>query len=344
MENITEPARDLAALGWHAFFQDQLLGEEADLVPMRIAIVHRSRLTAISVTGTHTVFLPHKVRTTDFAVGDWLLVNPETDVMVRRLDRKSLLRRRVEGAHLPQLISANVDTLFVVSSCNADFNPARLERYLAIANDAGTYPVIVLTKIDQTDDAQSFVDIAKGLQRDLAVIAVDSTHPDARDAFMPWCAPGQTVALIGSSGVGKSTLLNALAEKKATEAQATNDIREDDAKGRHTTTSRSLHATREGAWVIDTPGMRTLHMGEVAEGIEMLFAEIVELAPNCRFRNCTHIHEVGCAVLAAVGDGSLDSARYERWKKLDAENRQNTVVHNGPRGGIKKVPYKKKRY
>lgn len=313
-------------------------------MPMRVAMVHRSRVTALSTTGSHTIYLPHKMRTTEFAVGDWLLVDPAQDVMVRRLERSSLLRRRVEGAHLPQLISANVDTLFIVSSCNADFNAARLERYLAIANDAGTVPVIVLTKIDQTDDPQHYIDIAKGLQRDLAVIGVDATSPDAREAFRPWCGPGQTVALIGSSGVGKSTLLNALAEKDEAEAQFTSDIREEDSKGRHTTTSRSLHATRDGAWLIDTPGMRTLHMGEVAEGIEMLFSEITELSPQCRFRNCTHVHEIGCAVLQAVKDGTLDAERYARWRKLHEENKSNTQVNKGPRGGVKKPQFKKKRY
>lgn len=322
----------LPALGWSEFFAAQLGPDEAALAPMRIATVHRARMTAIGEAGPAKLLLPPKLGTAGFAVGDWILAEPETHLLIRRLDRTALLQRHTEGARVPQLIAANVDTLFIVTSCNADFNPARLERYLALCNEAGTRPVIVLTKADQVEDATPYQHEAAALQRGLEVVTLNAKSPEAASVLAPWCGPGQTVALVGSSGVGKSTLLNILADKTGEDAQETGDIREDDAKGRHTTTSRSLHGIKGGGWVIDTPGMRTLHVSDVAAGLETLFAEITELAPGCRFRDCTHAHEPGCAVQAAVKAGMLDPARLERWRKLVEENRDNTPVQTGPRG------------
>ncbi|WP_244474448.1 ribosome small subunit-dependent GTPase A [Methylobacterium sp. Leaf85] len=319
-------------LGWSDFFEEQREPAEAGLVPMRIATVHRSRLTALSLTGPVGLVLPVHTQTGDFAVGDWVLVEPETGTMCRLLSRRSVLQRRNEGGGPLQLAAANVDTLFVVTSCNADFNIARLERYLALANQGGTNPVIVLTKADMAPDAETYRRQAAGLQRDLAVVTVNPRLPDAVTQLAPWCGEGLTVAVVGSSGVGKSTLVNTLAGPDQDLPQETGGIREHDAKGRHTTTSRSLHAIAGGGWVIDTPGMRTLHVSDAAEGIDTLFAEIVELAPSCRFRDCTHAHEPGCAVQAAVAEGALDPERLTRWRKLLDENRTNTPVVTGPRG------------
>ncbi|WP_405402010.1 ribosome small subunit-dependent GTPase A [Paracoccus sp. Ld10] len=327
-------------LGWVPFFADQVTDDDAGLVPMRIAAVHRSRLMAETGGGQVRLDLPIHASTADYAVGDWVLARDDTRVVARLLDRRALLRRRTEGADARQLIAANVDTLFVVTSCNDDFNPARLERYLALANEAGTDPVIVLTKIDKVDDPSEWIDRARTLQRGLQVVALNAKSPDAAAMLEPWCGSGRTVALVGSSGVGKSTLLNTLS---GSNAQATGDIRESDAKGRHTTTSRSLHPVAGGGWVIDTPGMRTLHVADIAVGIEMLFAEITELAPDCRFRDCTHAHEPGCAVQAAVRAGTLDADRLERWRKLHDENRDNTPVQTGPRGNRTTLPRGSKR-
>lgn len=324
-----------ADLGWSEFFEDQLTPDDAGMVPMRIATVHRARLTAMSQHGQLRLTLPVHAKTTDFAVGDWVLADPDTLLLHRRLKRKTLLERHTAGARVPQLIAANIDTLFIVTSCNADFNPARLERYLALANEAGTNPVIVLTKADTVADAADYVAQAAALQRDLAVVTLNARSPDAADVLAPWCGAGQTVALVGSSGVGKTTLLNTLAGATQAVPQQTGPIREDDAKGRHTTTARSLHVIAGGGWVIDTPGMRTLHVSDVTFGIEALFAEIIELAPLCRFRDCTHEHEPGCAVQAAVAAGTLDPARLTRWRKLHDENRDNTPPppRPGGRGG-----------
>ena len=329
---MTDHSLFLAGLGWSEFFGDQLKPHEADLIPLRIDTVHRTRVTAISQTGQVKLILPAQANASDFAVGDWVLVDPRTLVLHRRLSRKTLLERYTEGNKSPQLAAANVDTLFIVTSCNADFSPARLERYLALANQAGTNPVIVLTKADMADNSEDYVQQATALQRELAVVTVNARSSSAITALAQWCAAGQTVALVGSSGVGKSTLVNTLVGPEQSMPQQTGDIREQDAKGRHTTTSRSLHAIAGGGWVIDTPGIRTLQVSDVAFGIDTLFAEITELAPLCRFRDCSHAHEPGCAVQAAVVAGTLDPERLSRWRKLLTENRGNTPEQTGPRG------------
>ncbi|AXI48839.1 ribosome small subunit-dependent GTPase A [Sulfitobacter sp. SK012] len=325
----------MASLGWSQFFDDQLDADETAYARVRIATVHRSRLTAQSEDGPVKLSLPGQMGTTDFAVGDWVLVEPQDHMVIRRLERQSLLQRQTMGARVRQLIAANIDTLFIVTSCNDDFNPARLERYLALANEAGTDPVIVLTKADQVEDVSNYEEQAAALQRDLSVVTLNAKTQAAVTALAPWCGVGQTVALVGSSGVGKSTLLNTLAAKSEEEAQPTGGIREGDAKGRHTTTSRSLHEIASGGWVIDTPGMRTLHVSDVSAGLDVLFAEITELAPHCRFRDCTHMHEPGCMVQAAIKDGTLDAERLGRWRKLSEENRDNTPTTTGARGNKK---------
>lgn len=329
----TDIPSPLLNLGWSPFFHDQLTPEDIAFEPMRIARVHRTRMAAISQSGPVKLTLPQHTNTGDYAVGDWVIVNPTKRLLQRRLERKSLLKRHTEGANFPQLIASNIDTLFIVTSCNADFSPARLERYLALVNEAGIQPVIVLTKADMTDDAASYAEEAKTLQRDLDVVFVNSKSSEAVDILAPWCTPGSTVALIGSSGVGKSTLLNTLAGPEQAIPQETGGIRESDAKGRHTTTSRSLHEISGHAWVIDTPGMRTLHLSDVADGIDTLFAEITELAPSCKFRDCSHSNEPGCAIQAAIKAGELDAERLDRWRKLSAESIDNTSVAATDRAG-----------
>lgn len=344
---VTDPSAGLRVatlpdLGWSDFFADQLLPDDDASQPMRIATVHRSRMTAISPTGPIKLTLPVHANTGDFAVGDWVLVDPQSLLMRRRLTRKTVLQRRTEGSRGPQLAAANIDTLFVVTSCNADFNVARLERYLALANDAGITPVILLTKADLAENVATYFEQAVALQRDLAVVIVNPRIGNIVKDIMPWCGAGQTVALVGSSGVGKSTLVNLLAGPSQEAPQQTGSIREHDAQGRHTTTSRSLHAIPDGGWVIDTPGMRTLHVSDAAGGIDTLFAEITELAPSCKFRDCTHAHEPGCAVRAAVADGRLEPERLARWRLMMAESRSNMPGQPKPGGGGRPSPRRTK--
>lgn len=324
-----EVGYDLAGLGWSDFFREQIELAEKDLIPARIANVHRDRVTAISQTGMFDLVLPAHFSTATVTVGDWILAEPETRLLRRCLDRRTLLQRSTETGRVPQLAGANIDTLFIVTSCNADFNIARLERYLALANQAEIPPVILLTKADTVTDADGFKRQAEVLQRGLAVVALNARMTESMSALSEWCAWGKTVALIGSSGVGKSTLVNTLAGPGREHAQQTGGIREHDAKGRHTTTSRSLHAIEGDGWVIDTPGMRTLHLGDVASGIDRLFAEITDLEPLCKFRNCTHDHEPGCAVRAALAAGEIDPGRLARWRKLVEENSKGASIQVG---------------
>jgi ribosome biogenesis GTPase len=316
--------RSLSDLGWSEFFETQLETSDLGFAPRRIAAVHRARLTGLSQRGLVQLGLPVHTNTGDFCVGDWVLVDPSSEVLHRRLMRRTVLERQTEGAKTLQLAAANVDTLFIVTSCNADFNVARLERYLALANQSGTSPVILLTKADTAADAKAYQREAEALQRRVPVVIVNPRSSDAALALGEWCGVGRTVALVGSSGVGKSTLVNSLVGSTQELPQETGSVRESDAKGRHTTTSRSIHAIAGGGWVIDTPGIRALKVTGTTEGIETLFAEITELEPSCKFRDCTHAHEPGCAVRAAVAAGDLDPKRLSRWRKLTQENRDNT--------------------
>jgi len=240
---------------------------------------------------------------------------------VERLERKSLFKRRAAGVQSrEQLIAANVDTLFIVSSCNLDFNEARLERYLAIAREARVMAIIVLTKADLVDDAGDYVRRASRLAPSLQVEAVNALQGDMLACLEPWLQRGQTVALLGSSGVGKSTLTNTLLGAGQI---ATQSIRENDAHGRHTTTARSMHRLPGGAWLLDTPGMRELQLTDVRSGLDDVFSEIAMLAETCRFSDCRHDDEPGCRVQAAIHAGEIDPERLQRWRKLTREEAFN---------------------
>ncbi|PIE09158.1 MAG: ribosome small subunit-dependent GTPase A [Rhodobacterales bacterium] len=242
--------------------------------------------------------------------------------MRARLERQSVLHRRAAGTDIRvQLIAANIDTLFIVTSMNADFNIARIERYLALAHDAGCTPVLVLTKADLAGEtAEKYRRDAQSIDPALTVLALDAASPEAVTQIEQWVKPGQTAALVGSSGVGKTTLTNQLTGADA----ATGAVREIDAKGRHITTSRTLRPMRHGGWIIDTPGMRALRLEEASEGIDTLFADIIEAQSRCRFSDCQHDTEPGCAVKAGLESGELDPERLERWRKLLAEDNRNT--------------------
>ena len=317
----------LSPLGWGSFFQSQISFEDLETFePVRVLAVHRGQLVVSGEGPERTIpsHIPDALSEYDHAtVGDWLLVERDSRRPKRLLERSSLFKRRAAGeGRKIQLIAANIDTVFIVSSCNKDFNIGRLERYLVLASEAGVMPVIVLTKADLADDPDDYAQQARALQPGLLVETVNALDPDSLDAVRIWCGKGQTVALLGSSGVGKSTLVNTL---MGAHGQDTQSIREDDAKGRHTTTGRSMHRLPDGAWLVDTPGMREIQLADAAGGIESVFDDIVELAAQCRFSDCTHTEEPGCAVLKAVETGGLDPDRLARWRKLQAEEAFNSA-------------------
>lgn len=316
------PTAKLLNLGLDFFFQQQMpVGDSDALVPVRIMNVHRSGLQIEGSDIEEHFELSGREYELNLTVGDWALLDVNTHRLVRRLDRKSLFKRRAPGAdRREQLIAANVDTLFIVSSCNKDFNEARLERFLALAREAGVMAVIILTKADLVDDSSGYIQSASKLAPAIQVEAVNALQGDTLRCLDPWLKSGQTIALLGSSGVGKSTLTNTLLGLEEISTQA---IREDDAKGRHTTTSRSMHQLPGGAWLLDTPGMRELQLTDVKTGLDDVFVEISALAGNCRFTDCDHVDEPGCRVNEAIEAGEIDQARLERWRKLSREEAFN---------------------
>ena len=313
-----DAAGQLRALGWSKYFADQ--ATSAALLktpPVRITQVHRNTLHIQGVDLDMIIPGLHGV-----TVGDWLLFDADTPRNSQLLSRKSLIKRRAPGHdRKEQLIAANLDTAFVVTSCNNDFSLARLERYVAMAHEAGVTPVIILSKIDLTTEASDFAAQAQSISPQLSVVCLDARSPEAIELLRPWCQAGQTVAFLGSSGVGKSTLTNSLA---GNEAIATQDVRASDDKGRHTTTGRQLHILPSGCAVLDTPGMREIQLTDVSVGLEETFADLHALKQNCRFNDCAHKTEPGCAVQAAVASGEVDVPRLQRWLKLVAEDAENT--------------------
>lgn len=322
----------LAELGWQDFF-GRLVSAEEDrtCVPVRVASVHRGMVSVLGVELDASVssVIPVPGGPEDRpTVGDWLLVDRESLHPVRVLERRSLFKRPAPGDDRRiQLIAANVDTLFVVTSCTEEFNVARIERYLVLAHEVGVRPVVVLTKADLAEHPRSFVQAAKALQNELEVELINGRDRKSVARLADYCGLGETVALVGSSGVGKSTLINSLTGSDTIETQA---VRESDGKGLHTTIVRQMHRLGTGlegrGWLIDTPGMRELQMSEVAGGVAEVFDDIVNVTLACRFTNCTHAQEPGCAVRVAISRGELELSRYRRWCKLAAEDSANTEI------------------
>lgn len=314
----------LKELGWKPCFEQQLsdlcFGSPFNCVPARVAAHFGSQLLLLAERGE--IFVPIQLADScgPVAVGDWVLIENDTHRCRFRLDRQTELCRKAAGtASQHQLIAANIDTLFVVTSCNQDFNLARLERYLALVLESDAVPIVVLTKADLCEELADLRRQAEQLHTGLLVECVDARDPQQVSVLQTWCSKGKTVGLLGSSGVGKSTLANSLGAGKL----ATAEIRVQDGKGRHTTSHRSLHRLSSGGWLLDTPGMRELQIVDCEEGVAELFQDILALAGQCRFRDCAHQEDLGCAIRTAVENGDVEARRLASFLKLQAEQAKN---------------------
>ena len=293
-------------------------------LPARITARHKERYELVCAQG----LLHARLKTKDYywgaeqfpTVGDYVLLQyvPNGDSQIlATLPRRSVFSRREPGP-IPreQAVAANFDWVFLLQSLNQDFNPRRLERYLALAWQSGGTPVILLTKADLAPDHREYRIRAEQAAPGVAVHAISARTGFGLEALTPYLQPGKTAVFLGSSGVGKSSLVNALAGE---EWMSVGGIREADGKGRHTTTHRQLLRLPSGALLIDTPGMRELGLWEADRGLADAFSDVEQYLGRCRFSDCTHIREPGCAIRAALAAGALDPARWESWQKLHAE-------------------------
>lgn len=347
----------LNPLGWHPFFEAYARESSTSSIedstdsaviqtrtPARVSAVFQGLYRVVSVhPETHTIqeslteltghFRHHAESALDFpTVGDWVLLEAGGRIC-QLLPRRGLLRRTQAGTRgQSQLIAANLDTLLILTSLNEDFNPRRLERYLTLAWESQAKPVIVINKVDLSQQehlnppqavetkASETLEHARAALADIAmgtpILAISARYGEGLAQLNPWLKAGETLALVGSSGVGKSTLLNALMPEAVMD---TGEIRHDDSKGKHTTTHRELFMLPQGALLIDTPGMRELRLADSESDLERTFQDIEALAKNCRFRNCQHTDDVGCAVQEAIARQELSEKRLASYQKQARE-------------------------
>ncbi|TRY29357.1 ribosome small subunit-dependent GTPase A [Aliiglaciecola sp. M165] len=311
----------LTSFGWDPFFQQQLSLEEwSDAIPARVSAQHKSIVNLMTASAEINFELSHSMPT--LVVGDWILLDQDHQFL-RLLDRKTCFKRKSAGTGVDwQFIAANVDTAFIVCSMNEEFNLNRIERYLSLVHSADTEPVIVLTKSDLVDSSETWKMHVQQLDTHLSVVTVNAHESECVKLLSNWLCAGKTIVMLGSSGVGKSTLTNTLLGQRR---QNTGGIREDDDKGRHTTTSRSLLLVPQGGLILDTPGMRELQIADCQQGIASTFADIESLAQQCRFSDCQHTNEPGCAVQASVKKDQLEHRRLANYQKLVKEEQFNSA-------------------
>lgn len=323
----------LHQFGWSNLFMQQLSYDEMcadDTVAniFRITAIHRNRVEAMGVNGESSIIVPPQFQPVSqhLAVGDWVLAQMANEHyrLERIFEPKNRVRRINNG--LPQVIAANVDYLWIITSANEEFNVKRLERYLALAHEFDIVPVVILTKTDICPNLEDYLDKLRELGAD-NVHALSVNTPGTVDVLKNYMEQGTTIALVGSSGVGKSTLVNAMFDLDL----PTREIREDDARGKHTTTHRELYFAGNGVAIIDTPGMRELQLYDAEQGIERTFSSIVELGERCRYSNCGHDNEPGCAIRQAIAERVITQAHFDNYLKLvkeeESQKRRSLGAH-----------------
>lgn len=320
--------------GWdERWAADFAAGPGRGLLPARVIEEQRGLYQVVTAEGERSAKLPGKVRRSAEdraalpAVGDWLAVQAvpgERTVLVKNiLPRRSKLSRKASGdAVIEQVIAANLDTVFVMTALNADFNARRLERFLTISRESGAQVVLLLNKLDACPEPDVFLAEARTVASGTPIVALSAKKGTGVEALAEWLKPGRTVGCIGTSGVGKSTLVNRL---MGTDRLRTAATRKDE-RGRHTTTHRQLFLLPGGGVLLDTPGMRQMESWEDDLGLQEAFEEIDALAPSCRFKDCRHGAEPGCAVKTAVEEGRLPAARLESWLKLTDESKKRRIA------------------
>jgi ribosome biogenesis GTPase len=323
---MTSP--DLTALGWTPVWEETFTPLAADgLLPGRVSLEHNHVYRVLTAGGEQLAEAAGRIKYKATgrhelpAVGDWvgLRANPHGGPSVIRaiLPRRSVFSRKAAGRETTeQVVAANVDTVFVVFGLDKPVNARAIERYLVVARKSGADPVVVLNKSDVVDDVAAAVAEATAAAGDIPVHAVCTRSGTGVAPLVPFLATGRTVALLGPSGAGKSSIVNRLVDR---ELLATGEVRDWDARGRHTSVHRQLVVREEGGLIIDTPGLREIQLWDAAEAFDDAFTDIASLAGGCKFRDCRHDREPGCAVKAAVDAGTLDAGRYESYLKLQRE-------------------------
>ena len=319
---------NLETLGWNSFFSNNFKPYlQQGYTVGRISAEHKHIYRVYTEQGELLAAVSGKLRyetsgRQDFpAVGDWVVLSARPDegkaTVHAILPRQSKFSRQTAGATVEeQVIAANIDTVFLVTALNNDFNLRRLERYLTLAWESGASPVVVLSKADLCDDVRQKVSDIEAVSIGVPIHVISSVNGTGVDELAAYLIRGRTAALLGSSGAGKSTLINRLTGR---ETQKVAEVRQGDDRGRHTTTYRELIISPQGALIIDTPGMRELQLWGSDEGLQDSFEDITLLAKRCRFTDCRHEGEPGCAVNAALDEGTLDYARFENYRKLQKE-------------------------
>ncbi len=319
---------DLNQLGWNSHFEQLFENyKNTDFKPARILKEHKEKYIVVSEFGELDAEVTGKFRfdalqLSDFpAVGDWVAITPilsENKALIQALlPRKSYFSRKVAGNLTEeQVVASNIDTIFIVAGLDKDFNLRRIERYITLAYDSGADPVIVLNKSDLCDRCDEIIEEVSQIAVGLPVLNMSALEQKGTAALMDHIKPGKTAAFLGSSGVGKSTLINSVL---GYEHQDTGSIRIDDSRGRHTTTHREMIIFEGGGILIDTPGMREIQLWSESDGLNKAFTDIDTLGSECRFSDCTHNNEPGCAVLEAIETGELDANRFKSYLKLQRE-------------------------